>query len=94
MEESLLPLVEISSPSPPLPGTSTRGAIEGGVFWLLAGGINTLIERLANHWGAIPQVFLAGGDASLLEPVLKYKTTVWPLMTLEGIRLTGVQMTG
>jgi type III pantothenate kinase len=89
---ALLPLVEITSWNPPLPGTSTRAAIEGGVYWLLAGGINTLVERLAAQSKLDPDIFLGGGDANLLQPALKYQAVVWPLMTLEGIRLTALQL--
>ncbi len=46
---ALLPLVEISKPSPALPGLSTPAAVEAGVFWSVIGGINTIVERLASR---------------------------------------------
>jgi type III pantothenate kinase len=91
---ALLPLVEVSSSSPRVPGTSTREAIEAGVFWFVAGGVNSLIERMASASAVPPDLFLGGGDALLLEPALKHPPVLWPLMTLEGVRLTALHMNG
>jgi type III pantothenate kinase len=91
---ALLPLVQITAGPHLLPGASTREAIEGGVFWFVAGGINTVINRMTRMTESDPEIFLAGGDADLLAPVLSCIPIVWPLMTLEGIRLTALTMTG
>jgi type III pantothenate kinase len=96
---ALLPLVEVRSTNPPLPGTLTEGAIAGGIFWAVAGGIKALVRQLAargreladpHHSGSPLHsvvVFLTGGDARLLAPVMDVEVQVWPTMTLEGIRL-------
>src|SRR5262245_1052249 len=58
----LLPLIEITSSDPPLPGTSTPAAMEAGVFWAVAGGVRALVERLAARAAnEPPDVFLTGG---------------------------------
>jgi type III pantothenate kinase len=87
---ALLPLVPITTSCPELPAVSTRAAVEAGVFWTAAGGVNTLIARLAERSGKPPAVFLAGGDAKLLEPALNTEVQLWPEITLEGIRLAAL----
>ena len=37
-------------------------------------------------------IFIGGGDAALLAPHLPWPATVWPEMTLEGIRLAAEQL--
>jgi type III pantothenate kinase len=87
---ALLPLVEVRGANPELPGTSTLSAIEAGVYWAVAGGIKALVRQLMNQAGGArrPVVFLTGGDASLLAPVMDVGVHFWPHMTLEGIRLS------
>jgi type III pantothenate kinase len=96
---ALLPLVDVPTAPPPLPGTSTPAAIQAGVFWSVVGGVGALINRFAALESRPPQVFLTGGDASLLMQALpsanlSSPTTpvLWPWMTLEGIRLTAEAM--
>jgi type III pantothenate kinase len=84
---ALLPLIQVSQPLPPVPATSTPTAMEAGVYWAVAGGIDALVRRLQAAAGVAPEVFLAGGDAALLEPGLQTRATLWPLITLEGIRM-------
>jgi type III pantothenate kinase len=84
---ALLPLVEVREPNPPLPGASTRAAMEAGVFWAVAGGIRALAAEMAARSAVPPEVFLTGGDGPLLQARLS-GARLWPHMTLEGIRLT------
>jgi type III pantothenate kinase len=96
---ALLPLVEIDWTSPPLPGNSTIGAIKAGVFWAVAGGIKASLRQLAARarWengprrmqckATDPVIFLTGGDAELLAPVMDSWVILWPEMTLQGIRV-------
>src|SRR5207244_9869901 len=44
---ALLPQVEVREPNPPLPGASTRAAMEAGIFWAVAGGIRALVGEMA-----------------------------------------------
>lgn len=87
---ALLPVVEVQSAHPDLPGISTTAAIEAGVFWAVAGGIKALVRQLLADAGAPPKraIFLTGGAARLLDPVMDSDVALWPEMTLEGIRLT------
>jgi type III pantothenate kinase len=92
---ALLPLIEIPTAPPPIPGDSTPAAMQAGVFWSVAGGVGALIDRLIEGTQQTPQLFLTGGDAGLLDQALRVcrpssqrTAIVWPWMTLEGIRLT------
>jgi type III pantothenate kinase len=86
---ALLPRIEVRSSNPELPGTSTPAAMEAGVFWAVAGAIKALVRQLTARAGAgrHREVFLTGGDAELLAPVLDTEMQHWALMTLEGVRL-------
>jgi type III pantothenate kinase len=84
---ALLPLVQVAHPNPPVPGTSTLAAIEAGVFWAVAGGIQALLTQLAAHARDTPQIFVTGGDGPLLAKALNRDVHLWPNMTLEGIRI-------
>jgi len=83
---ALLPLIAPPSTLPSLPGTSTAAALEAGIFWAVAGGIQAVVDQLAASAVAAPDIFLTGGDASVLRPLLN-RVLFWPEMTLEGIRL-------
>jgi type III pantothenate kinase len=84
---ALLPLVNVEHSMPPLPGRSTAAAIEAGVFWAAAGGIQALVARLTAGETATAEVFLTGGDGPLLAEAFDPRIQPWPNMTLEGIRL-------
>lgn len=86
---ALLPMVESHWANPPLPGRNTEEAIKTGVFWATAGGIKALVRLLraqAREPGRCV-VYLTGGDAATLAPVMDSDVILWPEMTLEGIRI-------
>lgn len=89
---ALLPVVEIPATPPPLPGTTTRTAMEAGIIAAVTGGIRELTHQLATLCPVTPELYLGGGDGPLLERALKSGSdapfTLWPEMTLEGMRLT------
>jgi len=90
-----LPQVDIARPKPPLPGISTEGAIQAGIFWAVAGGITAVLRQFGARARLVirqpgdenPVVFLTGGDAELLESGTDSWGLLWPEMTLEGIRI-------
>ncbi|HWG41975.1 MAG TPA: type III pantothenate kinase [Gemmataceae bacterium] len=87
---ALLPLVEPpgkGGATPPLPGTATIPAIEAGIFWAVAGGVEAILREYRIHCGSPIEVFVTGGDGPLLQSILP-ETRFWPEMTLEGIRLS------
>ena len=92
---ALLPLVELSmaegGATPPLPGTTTTSAIEAGIFWAVGGGVEAILREYRRTYGPSVEMFLTGGDAAALHPVLP-SAHLWPAMTLEGIRLSAEAM--
>jgi type III pantothenate kinase len=89
---ALLPLVEVSQPVPKVPCSSTIEAMQAGVFWAVAGGIQTVVNQLAQQAKQTPEIFLTGGDALLLQPTLQPAVWLWPTMTLEGVRLAAERL--
>ncbi|HZT83673.1 MAG TPA: type III pantothenate kinase [Gemmataceae bacterium] len=85
---ALLPLIDVPRSVPALPGTDTPSAMAGGIFWAVAGGIEAAARQMAAHAATPPLLLLTGGDGPLLAPALGVESRLWPLMTLEGIRLT------
>ena len=63
--------------------------MKAGIFAAAAGGIRHLIEKLTNEQtnSKPAQVFFSGGDGELLGKQVLPKACVWPLMTLEGLRI-------
>ena len=93
---ALLPFVEVADWVEP-PGRNTEKALQSGIFRAVLGGIDRLVLELMAYAGGPCEVYMAGGDASLLAPYLTCPTvtphlqlreSVWPEMTLEGIRLS------
>jgi type III pantothenate kinase len=84
---ALLPLIQVQSPTPSVPGVSTPLAMEAGILWTIAGGIQTIADRLERQTKTRPSRYLTGGDASLLTEALGDRFQWWPTMTLEGIRI-------
>jgi len=86
---ALLPEVEVKV-VPSLPATTTALAIQAGVFWAVAGGVKSLVRLIGGEQGTQRDrvIFLTGGGAGLLAPVMDLDVIVWPEMTLEGIRLS------
>jgi type III pantothenate kinase len=90
---ALLPLVAGADASPSAVGKNTIAAIEAGIHYAVAGGINDLIFRhlspfIQRAGRLVNAVFLTGGDAPLLQPSIAYHALLWPEMTLEGLRLS------
>jgi type III pantothenate kinase len=80
-----LPLVEVKK-LPEIPARNTADAIEAGVLHAVLGGIERVLQFLfSEHTNAL--VYLTGGDAALLSPLLVMPHLVEPLLTLDGIRL-------
>jgi type III pantothenate kinase len=84
---ALLPLRAPPQKPPTVPGTSTPAAMELGIFWAAAGGINSLLREYRSFCRSEIEVFLTGGDGPYLRTVFP-DAHLWPEMTLEGIRLS------
>jgi len=90
-----LPPVEVREPKTSLPGRSTTEAMVLGIHNAVVGGIALLVHRYRAGFG-IGDLWLSGGDGPLIVESLRQQlrhsglaTSLWPEMTLEGIRLAG-----
>lgn len=86
----LLPLLDmqtLAEPPPPL-GTNTVQAIEAGIYWGAIGGVRQLVELLGRRFPAPPEVFLTGGAAPAVAPLVADQARYEPHLVLAGIALT------
>lgn len=86
----LLPLIKMEDLShPPAPlGTSTVEAMRAGLFWGAVGAARELIARFRALNAAEPQVFLTGGAAPNVAPLLAVDCTHVPHLVLGGLAAT------
>ncbi len=81
---ALLPLIVPPRTEPPVPGVSTPLAMEAGIFWAVAGGVQGLIAAYRRRRRVAPEIHLTGGDGEVLTAVIP-EARYWPNMTLEGV---------
>jgi type III pantothenate kinase len=84
---ALLPLLPPPDKRPAVPGTGTPAAMELGIFWAAAGGIQALVSEYCTFCRSRMEVFLTGGDGERLHSAIP-EALLWSEMTLEGIRLS------
>ncbi len=86
----LLPLVEMGRlDEPPAPlGKDTVGAMKAGLYWGAVGGVRELVDRLSRNVPGRPRIFLSGGAAPSVAPLLGENVQYVPHLTLAGIALT------
>jgi type III pantothenate kinase len=87
-----LPLIDWKAAVAVVPGTNTEAAIACGIQGATIGGIEHLANELLALSKQEPARFLTGGDAPLLAAQLSSSWKPWPLMTLEGLRLTALRL--
>jgi type III pantothenate kinase len=66
-------------------GCNTASAIELGACQALAGAAERAVRWFAGQVGADPKVYLGGGDATRLEPLLDLGCELAPDLVLEGL---------
>jgi pantothenate kinase type III len=78
--------------SPRMPGRSTGDALHAGILFLLAGGVERLVEEAGG--GRRLPVYVAGGDAEVLARLLRPRGRAAPHLVLEGLRLLWLRAGG
>jgi len=85
----LLPVVEIApGEMPPAVAKTTEDAIRAGIGWGAVGAIRHLIDRTTAELSGDPQLFLTGGDAEALAPLIGEDVAPVPHLVVGGIALT------
>jgi type III pantothenate kinase len=64
---------------------STADAVAAGTLLGLAGAIDRLVDEQSRALGATPTIFLTGGDAPRLLPLLRHAVMAAPDLVLEGV---------
>lgn len=85
---ALLPIVS-PNPNATPPGESTVPAIQAGILAAVVGGVERVIAQYQTRFLANVELYITGGDGPIIASKLSRPTTVWPEMTLEGVRLSG-----
>lgn len=79
-----LPQIQIM-PAEQVIGTTTRSAMQSGVYWGYAGLIDNIIKRIENEINLRPYVIATGGLADLYAGVVPRIDHVDPAITLNGL---------
>ncbi len=89
----LLPKLDMTSlaAAPSALGTSTVDAMQAGLYWGAVGGVKELIAQLAGEIGQTPEVFVTGGAAQAIAPLIDPAAHYVPDLVLAGIALASVQ---
>ena len=69
------------------PGRTTASAVRGGVVLMLADFVRGSIDRFASESAGGPHVYLCGGDARTIAPLVGYPTVIEPDLVLDGIAI-------
>lgn len=79
-----LPLVKLTSPQTAL-GTDTTSAITSGIIYGTAGAVERIISEIEQEINSPVQVFITGGNAKYIHPVLHKKHTWIPDLIFKGM---------
>jgi type III pantothenate kinase len=88
-----LPRVPVSTNDvpPAAIGRHTEAAIRSGIYWGAVGAVRELLARMRVELAADPQVFITGGDAAGLAPLIDHDTRFVPHLCLAGIALIALK---
>ena len=67
------------------PGTSTPSAVRRGVMLMLADFVNGSIRRFGATCTDTPIVYLSGGDAEVIAPLVESAFEIRPELVLDGL---------
>ena len=81
-----LPRVEIERPDKVI-ASSTRGAIQSGLYHGYAGLVDGILEKMIAEMGSRPRVIATGGLAPVIASGAKFIETIDETLTLDGLRL-------
>lgn len=69
------------------PGRTTASAVGGGVVLMLADFVRGSIDRFASERTGGPHVYLCGGDARMIAPLIGSQTVIEPNLVLDGLAI-------
>jgi type III pantothenate kinase len=81
-----LPHVDIKRPEKVI-ATSTRGAMQSGLYHGYAGLVDGVLEKMIAELGSPPRVVATGGLAPVIAPASRLIEKIDETLTLDGLRL-------
>lgn len=81
-----LPRVELAKP-PSIIGKDTISAIQAGIIYGYAGLVDGIVERMKKELDSRAKVVATGGLAEIVAPETRSIESVYPSLTLDGLRL-------
>lgn len=79
-----LPLVKLTNPKTAL-GTDTHSAITSGIIYGTAGAVERIMSEIEQEINSPVQLFITGGNAKYIQPVLMRKHTWIPDLIFRGM---------
>lgn len=67
-------------------GKDTEACVQSGLFYGTAGGLENILGEIEYETGLEIRVVLTGGYGSMLSPFLKREHSLFPNLTIEGLR--------
>lgn len=86
---ALLPEISISKPKNVL-GKNTKDALNSGIYWGTIGMVDKLVNMLCDELESQPEIIATGGNAGMLALEIPQISTVFPYLTLDGIKIVYV----
>lgn len=84
-----LPMIDVRSAKPQLPGKNTEQAMHAGIAYAVLGGIigcvNEMLPKLSKTPSKDVTIYLTGGDGPHLQSALPWPVVAVPSMSLQGI---------
>ena len=69
------------------PGKTTTTAVRGGLVLMLTDFASNAVARFTNDCGVRPHVYVCGGDAELIAPLIQGPSVIKPHLVLDGLEL-------
>jgi len=66
---------------------TTQDAVASGTYYAAAGGIDRLVDQFKTQMGSAMKVYLSGGDANDLKPILSHRFRHDPELVLKGLNV-------
>jgi type III pantothenate kinase len=95
LDTDALPLVAFppDAEPPEVVGKSTEAAIRSGLFWGTVGAVRECVERMRERLAEAPQLFITGGDARRMAPLLGGEARFVEHLVLGGVVIASWGMT-
>ncbi len=74
-----------------LPACGTAEAVSAGTLYAFAGAIERIVTEYTGHLGTAPAIYVTGGDALNVRPLLGFDSILVPDLVLQGLAVIADQ---